>query len=61
MNQPRRPVRDFKCNLCDLIVKGVQQTDGMVTATDRPYSDDVVETCVCYQCFGKIREEEAER
>ena len=49
---PKRPVRDFKCSVCGVLIKGVLTT-GKVRATNRPYTDRVVEPCVCAACREK--------
>lgn len=49
-NKPQTPVRDFRCERCGVIIKGVRSADGRVYATNRPYTDTQVEPAVCATC-----------
>lgn len=45
------PARNWRCTRCGLVVRGVQQTDGTVRATDRPADLDLpVADAVCRRC-----------
>lgn len=44
-----RPVRDFRCDRCGVLLKGVRVGDE-IHATNRPYTDAQVERCTCADC-----------
>lgn len=49
MKAPKRPVRDFKCVTCGVVIKGVKSANGEIRATDRPYTDRVIEPALCVE------------
>lgn len=49
----RRPVRDFRCDVCCVRIKGAMGDDGVIRATNRPYTDSTVERCTCMTCVAR--------
>lgn len=52
---PKNPVRDFRCAHCDVVVKGARNERGEIHATNRPYTDSVVDLCICISCDIRLR------
>jgi hypothetical protein len=48
-----RPVRDFRCDVCRVRIKGAKGVDGAIRATNRPYTDNIVERCTCMACVTR--------